>query len=106
MVSFKDFQAIDLRVGEILSVQGVEGADKLYVLQIDIGGRQVQTVAGLKQYYTSDELKGKKVVVVANLDPAKIRGISSEAMLLAAQEGSTVSLLTVDKDVSVGSKVY
>jgi len=105
MVSIKDFQALDFRVGEIISVESVEGADKLYVMQIDIGGKQVQTVAGLKQYYPADELKGKKVIVVANLDPAKIRGITSEAMLLAAVDGPTVSLLTIDKDVGVGSKV-
>ena len=105
MVSIREFQALDLRIGEILSVENVEGADKLYVLQIDVGGRQVQTVAGLRQHYSADELTGKKVVVVANLDPAKIRGIDSEAMLLAAMDGKTVSLLTVDKDVKVGSKV-
>ena len=105
MVSIKDFQALDLKVGEIVAVEGVEGADKLYVLQIDVGGRQVQTVAGLKQHYSADELRGKKVIVVANLDPAKIRGIDSQAMLLAAIDGGTISLLSIDKDVGVGSKV-
>jgi methionyl-tRNA synthetase len=105
MVSIKDFQSLDLRVGEIVSLENMEGADKLYVLQIDVGGKQVQTVAGLRQHYTAEELRGKKVIVVANLDPAKIRGIDSEAMLLAAIDGGTVSLLTVDKDVGVGSKV-
>ncbi len=105
MVSIKDFQSLDLRVGEIVSLENMEGADKLYVLQIDVGGKQVQTVAGLRQHYSADELRGKKVIVVANLDPAKIRGIDSEAMLLAAIDGGAVSLLTVDKDVGVGSKV-
>lgn len=105
MVSIREFQALDLKVGEIVSVENVEGADKLYVLQIDVGGRQVQTVAGLRQHYSSDELRGKKVIVVANLDPAKIRGIDSQAMLLAAIDGGTVSLLSIDKDVGVGSKV-
>jgi methionyl-tRNA synthetase len=105
MVSINDFQALDIRVGEIVAAEGVEGSDKLFVLQIDVGGRQVQTVAGLKKHYSEDELRGKKVIVIANLDPAKIRGIDSQAMLLAALDGSTVSLLTVDKDVGVGSKV-
>ena len=105
MVSIREFQSLDLMVGEIVSVENVEGADKLYVLQIDIGGRQVQTVAGLRQHYSADELRGKKVIVVANLDPAKIRGIDSQAMLLAAIDGGTVSLLSIDKDVGVGSKV-
>jgi len=105
MVSIKSFQQLDLVVGEIVSVQNVEGADKLYVLQIDIGGTQVQTVAGLKQHYSASDLKGKKVIVVANLDPAKIRGLDSEAMLLAAVDGKNVSLLKADKDIAVGSKV-
>ena len=105
MVSIREFQSLDLMVGEIVSVENAEGADKLYVLQIDIGGRQVQTVAGLRQHYSADELRGKKVIVVANLDPAKIRGIDSQAMLLAAIDGGTVSLLSIDKDVGVGSKV-
>ncbi len=105
MVSIKDFQALDLRVGEIVSAENVEGSDRLYVLQLDVGGRQVQTVAGLKNHYSADELRGRKVIVVTNLDPAKIRGIDSEGMLLAAIDGGTVSLLTIDKDVAVGSKV-
>jgi methionyl-tRNA synthetase len=78
---------------------------RTYVLQVDVGGRQVQMVAGLKDQYSADELRGRKIVVVANMDPAKIRGIDSQAMLLAAQDGETVSLLTIDKDVAVGSKV-
>jgi methionyl-tRNA synthetase len=105
MVSIREFQALDLKVGEIVSVENLEGADNLYVLQIDIGGQQVQTVTGLRQHYSADELRGKKVIVVANLDSAKIRGIDSQAMLLAAIDGGTVSLLSIDKDVGVGSKV-
>ena len=106
MVSLKEFQALDLRVAEILSVDSVEGSSKLYALQADVGGRQVQMVAGLKGQYAPEDLKGRKVIVVANLEPAKIRGVTSEAMLLAAVDsGGSVSLLTVDKDASVGSKV-
>ncbi len=105
MVSISDFQALDLRVGEIVAADPVEGSDKLFVLQVDVGGRQIQLVAGIKGHYGEDELTGKKIVVIANLDPASIRGIESQGMLLAAMDGSEVSLLTVDKDVSVGSKV-
>ncbi|UCD02965.1 MAG: methionine--tRNA ligase subunit beta [Candidatus Aenigmatarchaeota archaeon] len=105
MVSINEFQKLDLRVGEVISADPVEGSDKLFVLQVDIGGRQAQLVAGLKGHYTADEMVGKKIIVVANLDPAKIRGIESQGMLLAALDGSTISLLTLDKDASVGSKV-
>ncbi len=106
MVTLKEFQALDLRVAEILSVDAVEGSSKLYALQADVGGRQVQMVAGLKGQYKPEDLKGRKVVVVANLEPAKIRGVESEAMLLAAVDAQgSVSLLTVDKDIAVGSKI-
>ena len=105
MVSISEFQALDLRVGEIIAADPVEGSDKLYVLQVDVGGRQIQLVAGVKANYSEEELTGKKIIVIANLDPARIRGIESQGMLLAAIDGSEVSLLTVDKDVSVGSKV-
>ena len=105
MVSISEFQKLDLRVGEVISADPVEGSDKLYVLQVDVGGRQAQLVAGLKGHYTAEDMVGKKIIVVANLDPAKIRGVESQGMLLAALDGSDVSLLTLDKDVSVGSKV-
>ncbi len=106
MASFDDFRKLDLRVGEIISVESVPNADKLYVLQVDIGGKQVQLVAGLRPFYKEDEMKGKKIVVVANLEPAKIRGMDSEGMLLAASEKENVSLLTVDRDIPVGSRIY
>lgn len=106
MVSFSDFRKLDLRVGEVISVESVPGADKLYVLQVDVGGKQVQLVAGLRPFYKEDDIRGKKIVVVANLEPAKIRGMDSEGMLLAASESENVSLLTVDRDMPVGSRIY
>ena len=105
MISFDDFKKLDMRIGEILSVEHVPNADKLYVLQVDLGGKQVQLVAGLRQLYKEDELKGKRIVVVTNLDPASIRGVKSEGMLLAAVDGNDVSLLTVDRSIKVGSSV-
>ena len=105
MVSIEDFKKLDLRVGEIISVENAPKADRLYLLNVDIGGKQVQLLAGLKQEYKEDELRGKKIVVVANLDPATIRGMTSEGMLLAAENQGRVSLLTLDKDIPVGSKV-
>lgn len=105
MVSFDDFKKLDMRVGEILSVEHVPNADKLYVLQVDVGGKQIQLVAGLKQLYKEEELKGKRIVVVTNLDPATIRGVKSEGMLLAAADGNDVSLLTIDRPIRVGSGV-
>jgi methionine--tRNA ligase beta chain len=105
MVSIQEFQKLDLRVGEIISVEHVPNADRLYVLNADVGGRQVQLLAGIRQSYTPEELKGKRIVVIANLDPATIRGLKSEGMLLAAENGGKISLVTLDKDIPVGSKV-
>ena len=105
MVTIKDFEKLEIKIGEILSGEEVPDSDKLYVLQVDVGGKQIQLVAGLKNYYQQSELVGKKIVVLSNLEPAVIRGVASEGMLLAAIDENTVSLLTPDKEVSVGSKV-
>ncbi|MBN1896373.1 MAG: methionine--tRNA ligase subunit beta [Candidatus Aenigmarchaeota archaeon] len=105
MVSLDKFKDFDLRVGEVISADPLEGSDKLFVLQVDVGGRQVQLVAGLRGHYSEDEIVGKKIVVITNLEPATIRGVESQGMLLAAIDGSDASLLTIDRDVAVGSKV-
>ena len=105
MVSFDEFKKLDLKIGEVISIEHVPNADKLFVLQVDVGGKQIQLVAGLRQIYKEEELKGKKIVVVTNLDPVTIRGIRSEGMLLAAVDGDNVSLLTVDKPIKPGSDV-
>ena len=72
---------------------------------MDIGTEKRQLVAGLAKWYKPEELRGKKIVIISNLKPAKIRGYESQGMLLAADDGKTVSVLTVDKDVPAGSKV-
>ena len=105
MVRFDEFKKLDLKIGEVLTVEPVPNADKLYSLQVDIGGKQIQLVAGLRGIYSEDDIKGKKIVVVTNLDPVTIRGIKSEGMLLAAVDGKEVSVLTVDKPIKVGSGV-
>ena len=70
-----------------------------------MGGKQIQLVAGLRQLYKEDELKGKRIVVVTNLDPVTIRGVKSQGMLLAAVDGSDATLLTTDKPIKIGSSV-
>ena len=105
MVSFEDFRELDIRVAEIIAVREHPGADKLYVLTIDVGEKTKQIVAGIRSSYGIDELKGKKIIVVDNLEPAVIRGEESSGMLLAAcSEGGPV-LLVPEKDVASGSKV-
>jgi len=96
---------LDLKVAKILSVEDHQDADKLYVLKIDLGKEKRQLVAGLKEHYSKEDLKNKKIVVVSNLKPAKLRGIESQGMLLAAEDKKgTVGILTL-KDSKPGSKV-
>jgi methionyl-tRNA synthetase len=105
-ISIDDFSKVELRVARVESAELVEGADKLLKLQIDIGGEEKrQLVAGMAPYYSPDEITGKTIVVVANLEPAEIRGERSDGMLLAAQKGKQVRLLTVDGDLPPGSKI-
>jgi len=89
----------------VLSVEAHPGADRLYVLKIDLGTEQRQLVAGLKGHYTPEELLGQSIVIVNNLQPATIRGVESQGMLLAAQDGDKVSIIRPDKDLTPGSQV-
>lgn len=106
-ITFDDFIKIDLRVAEIKACEDIEGADKLYKLTIDMGEEERLIAAGIKQYYSREELIGKKIAVVANLEPRKLRGIMSHGMLLAAsnEDKSSVVLLTLDKAIPNGSKI-
>lgn len=105
MIKYEDFQKLDLRVAEILDVKPHPNADKLFVLDVDIGGEKRQLVAGIKQHYKAEELKGKKIIVVANLEPAKLRGVESQGMLLATEKDGKLALLTTDRDIGTGSAV-
>ncbi|MFX0070415.1 MAG: methionine--tRNA ligase [Candidatus Hermodarchaeota archaeon] len=104
-ISFDEFKKIDLRVALIEAAEKVPKADKLLKLTIDLGTEKRTLVAGLAEYYTPKELIGKKIVVLANLEPKKLRGILSKGMLLAADDGKNVSLLTLDKDLPPGSQI-
>lgn len=105
-IPFDDFAKVDLRVARILEVHDHPKADKLYVLKIDLGTETRQLVAGIKPYYPKDQLIGRKVIVVANLAPANLRGVESNGMLLAADDGKgKVSILQPDADLAPGAKV-
>lgn len=106
-VSFSDWEKIDLRVAEILEIEEIKGADKLYKLKIDLGTETRTLVAGLKQYYTKQELEGKRIIVFTNLEPRTIKGIESKGMVLAAvsDDHNEVKLLQPDGAMELGSKV-
>ena len=104
-ITIDDFKKVDLRVAEVLSAQAVEGADRLFRLSVDAGSGPRTIVAGVAQHYSPEDLVGRKVILVANLKPAKVRGVESQGMLLAAVGKEDMSVLTLDKDMPLGTKV-
>ena len=103
MITFDEFQRIDLRVAQIQSAEPVPKADRLLCLQLDIGGETRQVVAGIAERYEPAELVGRKVIFLANLKPAKIRGVKSEGMVLAAGDKAILGLSAIDTDVPPGT---
>lgn len=123
IVNFDDWSKLDLRVAQIKEVEDIEGADKIYKLIVDvgeeIGGRVI--CAGIKEHYSKEDLKDKKIIVFVNLAPRKMRGIESQGMLLAvtgttrvypdkfsektSTKGKKVVLISPEKDIEVGSRI-
>ena len=105
-ISIDDFMKVQLRVGEILKCEEVPKSKKLLCSQVKIGSEVKQIVSGIKQHYSAEEMVGKKVVVVANLKPAKLAGVLSEGMLLCAEDAEgKLSLLTPEKDMPNGAEI-
>ncbi len=106
-ITIDDFAKLDLRVAQVVKAEKVEGTDKLLKLELDVGTEQRQVVTGIAQYYVPEELEGKKVILLANLKPAKFRGIESQGMILAASDkkDKELAVLTIDKDLPAGLKV-
>ncbi|MEM4332299.1 MAG: methionine--tRNA ligase subunit beta [Candidatus Micrarchaeia archaeon] len=105
VVSYEDFQKLDIRVVRITSVEKVDKSEKLLKLIVNTGEDERVVLAGIARDYDPDELIGRKVVAVLNMEPRRILGIESKGMLLAAEEDALVSLLVPDKDVSEGSRI-
>lgn len=107
LISIEDFAKVQLKVARVLTAEKVQGSDKLLRLEVDLGGESRQIVAGIAKYYDPEALVGKSIVVVANLKPAKLRGIVSEGMLLAAStaDGGRLAVLTVDREIESGSRI-
>ena len=105
MITFDDFKKLELRTAKIVDVKDHPDADRLYIVDVEIAQDKRQVVAGIKGSYQPEDLIGKSVVVVANLEPATIRGVESNGMILAASDDKGLSVLTLDKDVLSGSLV-
>jgi len=105
LISFKEFQKLKLRVARIEEAEKVEGTDRLLKLQISLGEEKRQLVAGIAEHYEVETLVGKQIVIVANLEPAKIRGVESQGMLLAASDDSGLALLSPEGEIADGAEV-
>lgn len=105
MISFEEFQELDLRIGVIQSVEDIEESDNLYKLEIDVGDEVKQSVAGFKGVYSPQDLEGKEVPVLVNLEPSELMGVESECMVLAAVEDGNPLLLHPERDVGAGAEI-
>lgn len=105
MITIEEFKRLELKVGRIVDAQRHPNADRLLVVTVDVGGVEKKVVAGIAQHYDPSQLPGKLVVAVNNLEPATIRGIVSDGMLLVAAQEECLSLLIPDKPVAPGSVI-
>ena len=106
LASIEEFKKIALRIGVVVEASDHPNADRLLILKVDIGeAAPRQVVAGIKGSYAAADLIGKRVVVVANLKPAMLRGVESQGMVLAASDGSSIVLVSPERSIGAGSTV-
>ena len=105
MITIDDFRKVELKIATVKSAEPHPNADRLMVLKVDLGGEERQICAGIRNHYAPEDLLGKQIVVVANLETATLRGMESQGMLLAASDEGRVIILTPEKSVQPGAKV-
>jgi len=104
-VAFKDFERLDIRVARLVTVENIQGMKKIMKAKVDLGDRTVQAIVGGAEYYKPEELQGKLVAVVANLESRTVAGVKSECMLLAADDHGRPVWLTLPEGVPAGTKI-
>ena len=105
MITIDDFRKVELKVATVKSAEPHPNADRLMVLRVDLGNEERQICAGIRSHYAPEDLVGKQIVVVANLETAKLRGLESQGMLLAASDDGREIVLTPEKPVQPGAKI-
>ena len=105
MINYDDFAKVELKIAKVLAVEPVEGSEKLLKLQVDLGTEQRQILSGIAKWYAPDQLVGKQVVIVANLEPRMMMGLESNGMLLAANGESGPVILMPERDVPPGTGI-
>ncbi|MDO8886390.1 methionine--tRNA ligase, partial [Candidatus Oleimmundimicrobium sp.] len=107
-IGIEDFRKVEFRVARVLKVESVPKADKLYRIELDLGYERRTIVSGIRDFRSAEDLEGKSIIVICNLKPATLRGVTSSGMLLAAEtsDGKGLALLTVDREIAPGSRVH
>ena len=105
MATLEEFQKIELRIGTVVQAEYHPNAERLLVLKVSLGTEERQIVAGIRASYEPQQLVGRTVVMVANLEPAVIRGVESQGMLLAAQDERGICLISTEREVTTGTRV-
>lgn len=105
MINLEDFKKLEIKIAKIKEVNDHPNADRLYVIVLDIGDKTKQVVAGIRAYYKKEDLIGREVVLIDNLEPAMLRGVESQGMILAASDDKGISIITPDREVMAGSAV-
>lgn len=105
MINFEDFNKLDIRIGTITEAEPIERTDKLLKLKIDLGEETRELVAGIADEYKPEDIKGKQIPILTNLEPKTIKGIESQGMILAIDIDNKATLLHPDKEIPNGSKV-
>jgi methionine--tRNA ligase beta chain len=105
MITIDDFRKVELKIATVKAAAAHPNADRLIVLTVDLGGEERQICAGIRNHYAPEDLLGKQIVVVANLETATLRGLESQGMLLAASDNGRVVILTPERSVQPGAKV-
>lgn len=105
MITIEDFRKLELKIAQIKEVSEHPNADKLYVIQLDLGDRTKQVVAGIRPAYAKEDLIGRQVVVVDNLEPAVLRGVESQGMILAGSDDSGIVIISPQRQLKLGSIV-
>lgn len=105
MINLDDFKKVELKVVKVLSAENIAGSEKLLKLQVDLGSEQRQILSGIAKYYKPEDLVGRSIVIIANLEPRQMMGLESQGMVLAAGDGEVVSLLQPDKDIPPGTPI-
>lgn len=105
LITLEEFKKMELKTAKVIEAEKIPKADKLLKLKVNLGDEERQLVAGVAEHYTPEELVGKTIIIVSNLQPATIRGIKSQGMLLAVEDSDRLALLTTEKDISPGKRV-